>query len=74
MRAHPQNSDTAHKCLTDILQKKKISAKVPEKLGKCKENALTSSLNIPNALKQLILVMSVFRVEWDLDSGYPLTL
>ena len=52
---------------------KTIRAKEPEKLGNlffCKEDALTSSFNIPNALKQFILVMSVFHVECDLVSGY----
>ena len=54
-----------------VTEKKKIPEKKTEKNKEinsfCKENALISSLNISDALKQLFLVMSVFC---DLDSGY----
>ena len=56
-----------------VFYRKTIRVKEPGELGNyffCKEDALTSSLNIANALKQLVLVMSVFSVECDLDSGY----
>ena len=67
MRAHPQSSDTAYTFLTGSLQSR---AKEPEINYFCKEDALTSSFNILNALEQLVLVMSVFHVECDSDSGY----
>jgi hypothetical protein len=35
-----------------------------------KEDSLTSSFNIPNALTQVFPFSSVFRVECDFDSGY----
>jgi hypothetical protein len=68
MRAHHQNSDTAN-----TFEEKRVlysNQNIFEFNFFRKGDVLTSSFSIPNALTQAFLFLSVFRVEYDFDSGY----